>query len=177
MATTAINKDTGAPIDAAYIVKTESSKLTNETALDALPLQAAVAADVIMFQEGGLAGDMKGTTAQQIAALASAVSWTAVAINTTMVTDIGYITTASIDMTLPLTAAVGTEIRLVNTTGNFTILQNAGQSIVFNTTTSTVGVGGSIVTTATGQSVELVCTTADTVWHVISSMGAVFTIV
>lgn len=173
---TAIPKNKAA-LNAFYILKTADLDLPNMTALDALPPQAAGASDIIMFQEGGLGGDLKGTTAQQIANLASSVGWTEVGVNTNMVTDMGYITTATINMLLPSTAAVGSKIRLLNTSGNFTITQAAGQSVVFNTTTTTAGAGGSIATTATGQAIELLCTTADTQWHVISSMGAVFTIV
>lgn len=173
---TAIPKNKAA-LDAPYILQTVDLDLPNATPLDALTLQAAAAADIIMFQEGGLGGDLKGTTAQQIANLASSVGWSTVGVNTNMVADNGYITTATIDMTLPATSAVGLKLRLLNTSGNFTIKQLAGQSIVFNTTTTTVGTGGSIATTATGQAIELICTTADTVWHVVSSQGAVFTIV
>lgn len=174
--TTAIPAD-GQALNAEYIVKTSDVNLPNAHALDTLPPQAAASDDIIMFQEGGLGGDLKGTTAQQIANLASAVAWSTVGVNTNMVADNGYITTATIDMTLPATSAVGLKLRLLNTSGNFTIKQLAGQSIVFNTTTTTVGTGGSIATTATGQAIELICTTADTVWHVVSSQGAVFTIV
>lgn len=176
MAGTAIPKNKAA-LDAQYILQTADVDLPNATALDALPPQAAAATDIIMFQEGGLGGDLKGTTAQQIANLASSVAWVVVNTNTNMVADNGYIVTATANMTLPTTSAVGIKIRLLNTSGSTTILQNAGQSIVFNTSTTTVGVGGSIATTATGQALELICTTADTQWHVVSSMGASFTIV
>ena len=147
------------------------------------PLTTATVAgtDKVLIQDTDDSDSLKTVTAQSIADLSGGgggvIAWTSVAVNTGMAIDNGYVTTASIDMTLPATAAFGTVIKLVNTAGNFTVKQNAGQNVVFNTSTTTTGAGGSIATTATGQAIELVCTTADTTWHVISSMGVTFTVV
>jgi uncharacterized OsmC-like protein len=75
--------------------------------------------------------------------------------------------------TLPDTAAQGSIIRIVQVgAGAITIAQNAGESIRFGTSTTSVGVGGSLTSTATGDAIELLCTTANTSWFVLSSIGS-----
>lgn len=136
-------------------------------------------ADKVVVQDTDDADNTKTVTAQSIADLAAveAMTWSAVSTNTSMVANYGYITTGAIDMTLPTTASVGTPIRVLNVSGNCVISQNAGQTITFNTSTTTAGAGGSITPDANGQSLLLICTTEDTGWHVVSSMGATFTLV
>ena len=93
---------------------------------------------------------------------------------TSMVTNNGYVANniALVTLTLPAAAAFGTVIRVAGKgTGRWSIAQNAGQSIIVNASTSTVGVGGSVAASATNDCVELLCTTANTTWTAISSMG------
>ena len=74
--------------------------------------------------------------------------------------------------TLPDTAAVGSCIRITNIgAGLATIAQNAGESINFVTSTTTVGVGGSLVATDQFSSIYIVCVVADSTWNVLSSTG------
>ena len=74
--------------------------------------------------------------------------------------------------TLPATAALGSIIRIVNKgAGLITIAQNAGQNCRLGDTVSTTGVGGTMTATATGDTIELVCTTANTDFAVLSSVG------
>ena len=70
--------------------------------------------------------------------------------------DEGYITNRAggVTYTLPTTAAVGSIIRLAGLVGLATIAQNAGESIVAGADTTTVGVGGSLVSTNAGDAVE-----------------------
>ena len=82
----------------------------------------------------------------------------------------GYICNAAglmITCTLPATSAIGDIIEL---TGKgaclFTIAQGAGQSVRFGELTSTVGAGGSMVSTNGGDWLRLVCITANTAWMV-----------
>lgn len=77
-----------------------------------------------------------------------------------------------LNLTLPATSALGDfiEITLDGSTG-FTILQNAGQSIKLGNLTTTVGVGGSLTTTAQGDSILIRCSETDLKWNVFSSMG------
>lgn len=74
--------------------------------------------------------------------------------------------------TLPATAAFGDEYEITaKAAGGWTVAQNALQSIVFGTISTTVGVGGSLSSTQTGDTIRLVCITANTTWQVLSSIG------
>lgn len=87
--------------------------------------------------------------------------------------DSGYIANRAggVTFTLPTTAAVGSILRICSIQGLWTIAQNAGESIVFGAFTTTVGAGGSLVATNVGDTIEIVCTVADTTWAVLSSIG------
>ena len=79
---------------------------------------------------------------------------------------------ATITMTLPTTAAVGSVIRVVGMgAGSFKIAQNVLELIHFGTATTTTGVGGSIESTQVNDSIEIVCIVANTEWAVLSSVG------
>lgn len=73
---------------------------------------------------------------------------------------------------LPTTAASGTVIEVIaSTSGGFSIAQNAGQSIKFGLDSTTLGAAGSLKSTAVNDTVRILCTTADTTWTVLSSVG------
>lgn len=75
-------------------------------------------------------------------------------------------------LTLPTTAAVGTLIRVTGmNAGLWRIAQNANQKIHFGLLTTTTGVGGSITSTATYDSIDLVCSVANLEWVATSSIG------
>lgn len=85
---------------------------------------------------------------------------------------------ALVTNTLPATAAVGDEIEVVGIgAGGWLIAQNASQTIVFNSTTSTTaGVGGSVASQDRYDTIRLKCIVANTTWLVIWSKGT-FTVV
>ena len=93
----------------------------------------------------------------------------------TMAINNGYIINngaSLVTLTLPATAAQGSTFQVVGTSsGGWTIAQVAGQSINFGTSTTTTGTGGSLSSTNTYDSVELVCTTANTTFQVIKPVG------
>lgn len=102
------------------------------------------------------------------------ITWNEVSGATNMAVDNGYIYNAAgaADLTLPDTAAQGSIIRVVGTgSGLFTIAQNAGEQIHFGNDDTTVGVGGSIVSRSQYNAIEIVCTTANTDWTVLSTVG------
>lgn len=75
--------------------------------------------------------------------------------------------------TLPATAAVGDTFLIIGKGAGFwTIAQNAGQSIHYNASTTTVGVGGSITSTQAYNTMTIQCTVANTEFTVISASGA-----
>ncbi len=59
----------------------------------------------------------------------------------------------------------------INTALGWQITQAAGQQIFFGTTQTTLGGGGSLTSSATRDSIEIVCVVANLTWNVISSQG------
>ena len=108
-------------------------------------------------------------------AIANALVWVSVPGNVVALAKTkGYIldnnnlTTA----TLPAQMPSGHIIRIVgNGTGKFLIAQNAGQSIKLGNVSSTGGVMGSLASTLQYDAVELLCTTTNSVFVVIDSVG------
>jgi hypothetical protein len=110
-----------------------------------------------------------------IAATGGSFAWVDVTTATqTMAIQTGYVTDhTNVTYTLPATAALGDQIRIVGKLGITTIAQNAGQQILMSSASSTVGVSGSIAGTNVGDCVWLVCVTAgaSTVWRGESFVG------
>lgn len=96
----------------------------------------------------------------------------------TMVAGASYLANnaALTTFTLPATAAVGTVMRIgsagVNA-GGWTIAQGSGQSVQVGNLASTSGVTGSVDSSsaAGGDTIELVCTVANTTWVAVSVIG------
>jgi hypothetical protein len=77
-----------------------------------------------------------------------------------------------VTLTLPAVAALGSIIKVTGKgAGGWRIAQNAGQTIFFGTSTTTTGAAGRLDSTATRDTVELVCVTANNDWNVLSSIG------
>ncbi len=124
-----------------------------------------------------LTANAAGTAPSFQAIPSGLIAWTDVTTTSaSMVVNAGYVADNAglVTLTLPATAAFGSVIRVVGKgAGLWTIAQNAGQSIKFGTLTSTVGVGGSASAILANDCVELLCTTANTTFTVMSSMGNV----
>ena len=92
-----------------------------------------------------------------------------------MIANMSYVTDNGATLstfTLPLTSAFGTIIQVAGkSAGGWTIAQNAGQSVNFGNLSTTTGVGGSLSSSNQNDYVKLLCTTANTVWSVIGSIG------
>lgn len=90
----------------------------------------------------------------------------------TLVKENGYITANAglTTFTLPATAAVGDYYSIAGeSAGGWTLAQNAGQSVKYGTSTSTVGIGGSLASVHTGDYIEILCVTTNTGFRIISS--------
>ena len=85
----------------------------------------------------------------------------------------GYISSGAplVTFLLPAAANVGDMFIITGHTSLFQIQQNAGQSIILGSSTTTIGVAGSISSTMVSDSVIIVCLTANTIFKVLSSMG------
>lgn len=93
---------------------------------------------------------------------------------TQMVINNGYVSNngAAVQLLLPLTSVFGSILRIVGKgAGGWLITQNAGQSIVLEGDSTTAGVAGTLGSSASRDTVELLCTTADTVWTIIDGNG------
>jgi len=86
----------------------------------------------------------------------------------------GYIANNAglVTLTLPASAALGSVIEVAGKgSGGWSIAQNSGQTIHFGAQNSTTGAGGSIASTLQYDTIRIVCTTADTDFVVLSSVG------
>ena len=99
------------------------------------------------------------------------IAWTVVTSNTNLVKGNGYFANSAslITFTLPTTAAVGDTFDVAGmNTGLYTIAQNAGQTVAFGNLTTTAGTGGSIASSARGDSLKIVCNVANAGFQVVS---------
>lgn len=106
-----------------------------------------------------------------------AVSWSVVTVDASFTSGQGVIANKAglLTMTLPATPSVGDilEITGINNATGWKIAQNANQQIFFGTSSTTVGVGGSIASINTRDSLRMVCVVggASAVWNVINAVG------
>jgi hypothetical protein len=102
--------------------------------------------------------------------------WNLTSVSLTASVNNGYICVSpggALVINLPTTSILGDEIEVtLDGATSFQIAQAAGQQIRFGNLLTSIGVGGSITTTNAGDTVRLVCQTANTKWNVISSIGS-----
>ncbi len=107
----------------------------------------------------------------------AAFTWSTVSAATTMAVNTGYIANAGtagapIVLSLPATAAVGTEIAVAGIgIGGWRVAQQTGQQIHFGNLPTTAGTDGSISSTHQRDALRLLCVTANTTWTVVGSQG------
>jgi hypothetical protein len=117
-----------------------------------------------------------GTNTLTVSLTGGGLTWTEVIVGgpTAMAVNNGYIANngATVQLTLPATAALGSIIRVSGKgAGGWQIQQNAGQTIYFGGMSTTTGALGTLSSTVDRDAVELVCVTADIDFNVISSVG------
>ena len=99
-------------------------------------------------------------------------AWTVEAVDMTMVVNHGYIANKAglLTLLLPAVSAVGAiiEVTNMNTAVGLRIAQNAGNTIRVSVLTTTPGVGGSLTSTLLGDSLKLICTTANAHWQAVT---------
>ena len=104
------------------------------------------------------------------------VSWVTATASMGAANNTGYIIKIAVPglltLTLPAVAVVGDIIEVAGyTVGGWSIAQNALQQIHYGNLDSTLGALGSLSSTARYDTVKLLCTTANTDWVVLSSIG------
>lgn len=103
------------------------------------------------------------------------VVWQTITASQTLAVNHGYICISpggALSLALPATSALGDiiEVTLDGAT-SWTITQAAGQQIRFGSTQTTAGAGGSLASTAAGDTIRMVCQTANLKWNILSSVG------
>ena len=178
MANSAIPKDTFVG-DAEYILRSEEPNLPNSISMEDLPPNVAENPDIVMVQKGGLGGEVVGVPVSSFPSGGGGglMPWNDVSDDTNMVSNNGYIIRGNRGMSLPPVSVVGDILRLVGQDNVFTLKQGADQTVSFNTDVTTQGVTGTLTPVAIGETLEIVCVTANLDWRVISSVGNLFTIV
>lgn len=107
-------------------------------------------------------------------AVEGAMLWNAVSSSQGTIPNNGYIvqSVSLVTLTLPTTCEVGKRIRVAGAgTGGWAVAQGASQRIFMGNNASTAGVSGGIASTHGRDSVELLCTVANSEFMVLSSMG------
>lgn len=102
------------------------------------------------------------------------VKWNLISASQTLAVNMGYFCTGggALALALPATSAVGDiiEVSLQGST-SWSITQSAGQQLKMGNLSTTAGVGGSLTSTQQGDSIRMVCLTANLTWVVFPSMG------
>jgi hypothetical protein len=105
-----------------------------------------------------------------ISGTGSGIGWTEVTgTSQAMTADSGWVANNAglVTLTLPTTAAFGTAISIIGKgAGGWLIAQNSGQNIQIGSVSSTVGAGGSVASSNRYDSIDLLCTTANTTWTI-----------
>jgi len=136
-----------------------------------------VAGNINIVGAGGTLVSGAGSTLT-ITAAPQSFTWNNNAVSAALAVNNGYIVTAGAQsFSLPAVSAVGDEIALMLNGGvSWTITQGAGQSIRVLGSMSTGGAGGSVATTGGGQTIWMICTTANLEWQALSFLGALNTL-
>lgn len=111
-----------------------------------------------------------------ISATGGGLTWTVVTgTSQSAAVNNGYIANNAglVTVTLPATSAVGDTVAVtgINNATGWKVAQNVGNQIFFGNQNTTAGAGGSLASTATRDTVYLVCMTANATWNVVTSIG------
>lgn len=115
-----------------------------------------------------------GAGAITVSAWGGGLSWTTKGASTALVVNNGFIANAgaALSFSLPASSAVGDVVALIlDGATSWAITQGAGQRIRIGSIETTAGAGGSITSTAQGDTIYLVCVTANTRWVTSSMVG------
>ncbi len=105
----------------------------------------------------------------------SGMTWSTISASQTLAVNHGYFCVSpggALALLLPAVSSIGDEIEVtLDGATSFSITQAAGQQIRLGNTTTTSGAGGSITSTQQGDSIRMICKTANLSWNILSSMG------
>jgi len=140
---------------------------------DQLPLSTAGTTGTAVRGHVGFDSSTFTVTNGFVQLTGTTTNWVDTTSNQTIVPGTGYAVSAGvISFNLPATAAYGTGFKVSLEGGtSWSINQAAGQSIRLGNTNTTVGAGGSLASTAQGNTISCICDVANTHWFVESVVG------
>jgi hypothetical protein len=128
----------------------------------------------------GITIDQAGNTVT-ISTSGSGLSWVEVTSTTqAMVSNTGYFANngSLVTLSLPATSSLGDVINIVGKgAGGWLVSQGSGQVIYIGSSATTGGVGGSIASTNQFDSLQLVCSVANTAWTILGGAQGNITVV
>lgn len=102
-------------------------------------------------------------------------TWSVITVNQTAAVNNGYFCNkaGTLALALPAVSVVGNiiEVSNENTALGIQFTQAAGQQILIGSSSTTLGAAGTLTSSAVGDTLKLVCYTANTVWRVVSMVG------
>ncbi len=149
-----------------------SSFITNPATGTATPVLG-----VLTFAgTGGITVSAGGSTVTiDGSAIVGGIPWSIIAVDQTAAVDNGYFCNKAgiLALTLPAVSVIGDviEVSNENTAVGIQFIQAAGQQILIGNTNTTLGVGGTLASSAVGDTVKIVCKVANTIWRTTSMIG------
>lgn len=101
--------------------------------------------------------------------------WESISVSQALAVNTGYFCVSpggALSLSLPAVSTEGQTIAVVlDGATSFTITQGALQQVRLGALSTTAGVGGSITSTAQGDTLIMVCRVPNLIWRVVSSIG------
>ena len=188
---TTLTIGTGNAVKTVTLGSTNTSSTTTLTAgSGGVVLGTSGAAGVIVASSTQVLSSVTGTaglvltanaagTAPSFQSIPFQFTWSVITADQTAVVNNGYIANkaGTLALLLPATAAIGDTIRVIgiNTATGWQITQSANQQIFIGTSSTTLGVTGTVTSINIRDSIEIVCVVAgaSTVWNCVSLVGNV----
>ena len=141
-----------------------------------LPIGSAGADPVLATLTAGTGISItNGAGSITITSTGGGLTWTVITANQTAAVNNGYFCNkaGTLALALPSVSAVGDTIRVTNenTALGVQFTQAAGQQILIGNTNTTLGATGTLTSSAVGDTLEIVCYTANTIWRTTSMIG------
>ena len=162
------NVDFTGNVEVAATVTTDGQLLIGSTVAPNIRVGTLSASGGIVITTGNGTINIDGSGA------GGSMIWNAISASQTLSNQNGYLCVGggTLSLLLPPVSVLGDIIEItIDGSAGFTVTQGAGQSIKFGNQATTIGVGGSISATGQGDTIRMVCHTANLKWNILSCMG------